>query len=153
MQTYLMKKTKNNCFMIFYCLDNSVQSGEFYPLRILSSLETFIQCRKFYSAQLVWRLLSRANTCLQYGEFYIVWRLLSSMETFIIVRLSPHFLKGEVDLTKNLKKGGMEKLLTGREDSAGKRGYCQSGYFFQLGCSKCNYYNLIISQSKCSYFP
>ena len=153
MQTYLMRKTRNNCFMVF-CLDNSVQSGEFYPLRILLSLGTFIQCRKFYSAQLVWRLLSSANTCIQYGEFYLVWRLLSSMETFIIVRPSPPlFLNEEVDLTKILKKEGMEKLLTGREDSAGKQGCCQSGYFFQLGCSKCNYYNLIISQSKCSYFP
>ena len=97
MQTYLVRKSKNVCFIIFHpFLDNFVQSREFYSWRILSSLETFIQCRKFCSAQLsletfiqygffylVWRLLSSMKTFIQCGDFYLAWRLLSSAENFI----------------------------------------------------------------------
>ena len=61
MQTYLVR---NICFIIFgHCLDNFVQSGEFYPWIILSSLDNFI-----------------------HEEFYLVWRISSNQETFIQCR-------------------------------------------------------------------
>ena len=70
--------------MIFHpCLGNSVQTGEFCPWRTSSSLETLFQCRAFYSAKRVCRLLSSTETFIQGGDFYPLRRLLSSSGTFI----------------------------------------------------------------------
>ena len=47
---------------------------------ILSSLQNFIYCRKFYLAQWVWRILSTvetlssAETFIQHWDLYLVWR-------------------------------------------------------------------------------
>ena len=78
MQTYQVRKSKNICFIIFHpVLDNLVQSVEFYPWRVLSSLKNFIH-GEFY---LVCRILLIENL-IQYRHFYLVWRLLSSLENF-----------------------------------------------------------------------
>ena len=114
MQTYLVRKSKNICFVIFYpCLDNFVWSGEIYFLqkfmqstefywwRILSSLENFIHqdpylylfyCRKCYSPQRVLKLSSSVETFFHCRDFYLVYRLypmyrlLSNVEIFIHCR-------------------------------------------------------------------
>ena len=97
MYTYLVGKSKNICFMIFHpCLDNFVYSGEFYPWRVLSSLEKFIQRREFGDSYLLQRLFSSVETSIQFQillssaenfiqcrDFYPVWRLLSCVDTFI----------------------------------------------------------------------
>ena len=111
MKTNLVRKSKNICSIIFFifhlCLDNFVQSGEFYlwiilfmenliqsrefyPLKILVSLvqktlfsavslKPFIQCVDFY---LVRTLLSKVQTFIQCVDFYSVRRLFYSVETF-----------------------------------------------------------------------
>ena len=94
----IKKVSKNICFIIFrHCLYNFVQPGEFYPCRILSGLEAFIQRKKkrkkkknphseFGDFYLVQRLLSTAEIFIQHGDFYLVRRLLSSIDTFIQYR-------------------------------------------------------------------
>ena len=114
MQTYLARKSKKyllHYFYIFYpCLDNFVQSGElhlwkilftknviqsrqFYPLKILSSLvliflssvdtftgaQTFIPCKYFYPVQIP---SSSTQTFIQCKYFFPVQILLSSAQTF-----------------------------------------------------------------------
>ena len=112
MQIYLARKSKKYLFHYFYifypCSDNFVQSGEFYPwkilftkdfiksrefyqLKILSSLgqillcsvDTFIRCVDFYPVQI---LLSRAQTLIHCVDLYSVQILLSGVQTFIKCR-------------------------------------------------------------------
>ena len=94
------KLIKKVCQTDATCLNNFVQSGEFYPLIILYSLENFTHgqfylvqrslstenCIKSRDVFLVQKLLFSAvtlETFIQCGGFYPVWRLLSSIQTFI----------------------------------------------------------------------
>ena len=99
-------KTNVNIFvlaLIFYPFLNDfmkrIELGDFYAVRrILSSVETFLQCVDFYlnseetflqcvDIYPMRRLLSSIETFLQCVGFYTVWRLLSKAETFIHCRL------------------------------------------------------------------
>ena len=112
MQIYLARKSKKYLFHYFYifypCSDNFVQSGEFYPWKILftkdfiksrefyqlknlsslgqillCSVDTFIRCVDFYPVQI---LLSRAQTLIHCVDLYSVQILLSGVQTFIKCR-------------------------------------------------------------------
>ena len=112
MQTYLVRKSKTICFVIFYpCLDNFVWSGEIYLCRNLSSQQNFIG-GEFYLVQKtlsikilifiysivdnvtqrVLRLSSSVETFIHCRDFYLVqrlypvYRLLSNVEIFIHCR-------------------------------------------------------------------
>ena len=85
MQIYLVRKSQIICFMIFHpCLDNFVQSEEFYLVqRFLFSVENFIQRSEFRDFDPVQKLLPAVETLIQCRDFYAVQRPLSSVEIFI----------------------------------------------------------------------